>query len=410
MENAFEGGESGEGRILKSALDVSLNNEDNVRITRDSENGNSVNVGDFSVAFMQNQTVASEYTYSEMPEVVTLPAGKYTCNATYGDDRSNDWESEAYHGYYLGTSNEFTVAANSITSSIDPIVCRLQNVKVSVTFDNLLASNVEEPQVSVKVDTQSPLVFTKDKVDEEAVAYFRCTGEQTLVATFSAKIEGSDVSTTQTYTNIVPGSHYRLNFRLHDAENSVTGASSIAVSLETHVTVDNVDQGISTEDQIVEVNPDEHPSEGPAEDPNDPGNNDDPIVSDEAPSIVGVAPVDLNNVNDGNSITSCILNVHSSAEGGITAFTCDIVSEKLTAEELEDMGLSKHLDLVNPGASAEPLSGLGFPVNVGGQHDVKLDLTGFLGLMKALGQCKHEFVITVADANGSTTKTLSLQF
>lgn len=56
------------------------------------------------------------------------------------------------------------------------------------------------------------------------------------------------------------------------------------------------------------------------------------------------------------------------------------------------------------------LTGLGLPVNVAGQKDVEFDISGFLFLMGALGECEHHFVLTVTDANGTTVKTLKIKY
>ena len=85
-----------------------------------------------------------------------------------------------------------------------------------------------------------------------------------------------------------------------------------------------------------------------------------------------------------------------------------IDSEKLSPEELAGVGLAAKLDLVNPGSLEGALSGLGFPVNVGGMKNVSFNITGFLPMLNALGEGTHNFILTVTDANGTTVKTLTL--
>ncbi len=105
-----------------------------------------------------------------------------------------------------------------------------------------------------------------------------------------------------------------------------------------------------------------------------------------------------------------MLNVHSSSADGFTEFICDIDSPKLDEEELSGMGLSTHMDLVNPGNLVDGLGGLGLPYNVGGKTDVKFDISQFVGLLGMLGEGEHHFIITVTDANGTTSKTLKIKF
>ena len=54
--------------------------------------------------------------------------------------------------------------------------------------------------------------------------------------------------------------------------------------------------------------------------------------------------------------------------------------------------------------------GLGLPCNVGGQKDVGFDISTFMTLLGALGSAEHHFILTVTDANGTTTKTLKIKF
>ena len=101
----------------------------------------------------------------------------------------------------------------------------------------------------------------------------------------------------------------------------------------------------------------------------------------------------------------------SKAVGGITAMTCDIISDDLNATELGNMGLIVPIDLVNtPADQADILAGLNFPTNVGGRKEVELDMTSFMGMMAIFGAHRHEVKISVTDANGTVTKSLILQF
>ena len=409
IEDQFEGGPKGHGRVLKSALDVTLNTDENVRLTR---TGNSdVSLDDFDVVFTQNGGAeAARYKYADMPDVVLLPAGSYTCTASYGENKLHAWNSP----YYFGESNGFSVTANAITSSIDPIECKLGNVKVTVTIDNFLEQNLDEnAYVNVKVGANDGLDFTREKISNGDAGYFQYSQELTLVATFFGKLNGQDVSTTKSYKNIMSGSHYKLNFRLHDGDDGVSGGSHTSVVIDTNVSLDNKNQGLDADDEPIVVDPTEHPSEGDGENPgpvNPPVDPDNPDVS--APTVEGEAPLDLDNVNvmqgDGSDI--CILTVKSSAEGGIVEFTCDIESPNLTAEELASVGLSSHLDLVNPGELQGALEGLGLPVNVGGMKDVEMNITSFIPLLAVFGPNEHTFKIMVKDANGTTEKSLRIKF
>lgn len=141
----------------------------------------------------------------------------------------------------------------------------------------------------------------------------------------------------------------------------------------------------------------------PKEDPDDPNP---PTPGKDAPELT---PADLFSspmTVDGSSVVK--FSATSSADGGFTEFFVDINSDVLTKDELGGVGLTDHLDLVSPGQYETQLTNLGFPVNVRGSKKADFDLSQFMGLLAALGPGNHKFVIHVADANGTTEKTLTL--
>ena len=397
-ENPFDGINDNSGQVLKSALSVDIKADvvERYQVRTRTE----ANFDDFILVFNKagQAAPAAKYRFGDMPEVITLPEGTYTCTATYGENRDAEWDSP----YYLGTSSSFDVKAYEITSYIDPIECTLENIMVSISFDASLASRMSsDSYVEVKVGDNSGLNFTKTEADAEKAGFFKHTAETTLVATFNGTVDGVKTVETKSYRNVEKGNHYHITFKIHEHEGEATGTSKTSVTVDATVTVTDVDRDVEVaEDEVLDDN--ERPTES---DPSDPGT--DPSTP-EPPTIVAVAPIDIDKVNTVNGSSSVKLTITSTAEGGITAFTCDIESASLTADELQGVGLDSHLDLVNPGSLEAPLSGLGFPVNVGGSSKVEFDLTGFMPMLMALGNGEHHFVLSVTDANGTTVKTLKL--
>ena len=98
------------------------------------------------------------------------------------------------------------------------------------------------------------------------------------------------------------------------------------------------------------------------------------------------------------------------SQTGITGFTVDINSTTLTAEELASLGLSTHMDLVNPGDFAGPLGNLGFPTgsDVEGKKELTFDISSFMPMLTVLGAGNSDFTLTVEDAGGQNSKTIQL--
>ena len=111
---------------------------------------------------------------------------------------------------------------------------------------------------------------------------------------------------------------------------------------------------------------------------------------------------------------TCMIRI--TAPLAIKDFKIKIVSNALTPEELQAVGLAAEFSLVNSTEMFESLSGLGFPVGdqVYNQtliSEDQLDITNFLGILGMLGAGDHDFVMTVTDMEGnSTTKTVMMRF
>lgn len=400
-EDPFGPGNEGEGQFLKSSISVDVQADGLEHRNAPTRAAADPDVDDFTVIFTRegNSQPFAKYRYGDMPEVVTLPAGTYTCTATYGENRSAEWESP----YFLGTSETFEVVPYEIVSYLKPIECKLENIKVTVDFDaELRASMSADSYAEVKVGSSAALNYGIAEADSQKAGYFMHAEEISLVAVFHGTIEGSEVVETKSLKNIQKGNHYKITFKMHPGSGSgATGDVDGDVVVDASVSVTDVERNIEIGEEILEEEGD-RPTEG-GEDPQP------PTPGGDAPTIVGANGLDLDKVHDGSSLESCILNINSTADDGIQELYCDIESPTLTPEELENVGLSSHLNLAETGDLTGPLGGLGLPVNVKGQKSVEFNITGFLVMLGSFTG-EHHFIVTVKDANGSASKTLKIKF
>lgn len=402
-EDLFTGStDEAEGQILKSAIAVDMKVDETVR--KNIRTRADVSLDDFTVIFTKpgSETPVKKYKYSDMPDVVTLPAGDYICTATYGENRIAEWESP----YFLGVSDSFTVNPYEITSYVAPIECRLNNIKVTIEFDPLLKSRMsQDSYVEVKVGANSGLNFTLTESEAGKAGYFMHTAESTLVATFNGKIDGLNAVETKSLKNVAKGNHYKITFKVHDHSSDPTGDSDAEVKVDANVTVTDIERNIDIADEPLLDDTDR-----PTEEPDEPGPGpDEPDLK--APEITGVAPIDLDKVNTVDGSAAVGVKVTSSADGGFTAFDVVIDSPDLTPDELANVGLAANLNLAEtPADFAEKLGAFGFPVNVKGQKEANIEIsTMLIGMLGAVGAGhEHKFILTVTDANGTTVKTLTL--
>lgn len=409
-----------EGQILKSALAVDMKVDETVR--KNIRTRAEVNLDDFNIVFTKagQSNPAAKYKYSEMPDVVTLPAGDYTVTATYGENRIAEWESP----YFLGQSEEFTINPYEITSYVAPIECRLENVKVTIDFDAALKAKMDdEAYVEVKVGSSSTLKYTAAEAESQKAGYFMHTAETTLVATFNGKIDGVQTVETKSMQNIDKGNHYKITFRLHSHDNDPTGDADANVNVDASVSIINIERNVEVGDEPL-YDDEWRPIEEP-EDPN-PGGGDEPSAGWTGPTANAEAPMSLPDVStweakDGVVTVSCsqtvedpetahvVLNIASSV--GFTEFYADIKSPTLNASELGTVGLSDHLDLVKDDADLWGTlgpDGLGLPVDLGGKKTAKFDISKFMVPLSILGHGTHTFEIHAKDANGELVINLVL--
>ena len=175
------------------------------------------------------------------------------------------------------------------------------------------------------------------------------------------------------------------------------------------------------EEDIIPEDP-EQPDPDPDPDPEDPTNGKFTIKVD---MTVNENPVDIVVPSDGGSggetgeggeseaitITGDAINTDLvvNAPNGISSFVVRIDSPLLPPSELESIGLKSEFDLVNPGELAEKLSGLGFPVNIGGETSVSFNISEFVPMLELLGSGTSNFHLTVTDSKGNTqSKTITV--
>ncbi|MCH5237555.1 MAG: DUF4493 domain-containing protein [Muribaculaceae bacterium] len=429
---------SGSGKILTSSLSLHVKAE--TPRTRVNENG-IPSQDDFAVKFFKKGETENPVkvfeSYATMPEIVELPEDEYYISVSYGGTYEGGGTAAFNAPHYAGLSSEFKINANEIVDNIQPIVCKLQNVRVSVNFDtSLVTAMSKDSKVTVKVGESSAttLDFTLNTTQDGYFTY--ATGSNTLIATFDGEVQGEKIRETRTFDNVERGNYYQITFKLNYANsagpgNIEPGDNQIDISASvTYTDLSDNDNfnDVTPDDEEVYIEDDMRPENGkdpnqgdnnnPGQgDPNNPGGNpdeDDPKDNpgeDSRPTIVG---------NDGIVMgvpaiepETCSFTVYSKT--GITGFTVVIDSEKLDETALEEVNLKKELNLVEPGDEelAANIKGLGFPIReeVKGKTEVTLSIEpDFLGLLKVLGTCQHKFIITVTDAGGSITETLILEY
>ncbi|MDE6558933.1 MAG: DUF4493 domain-containing protein, partial [Muribaculaceae bacterium] len=301
------------GTLLTKCLAPSINNPDGLEVMTRAvvpvADDFNVTITRQGGAKSDSQPGTVQYKYSEMPEVLTLPTGDYKVSADYGDNAPAAWDAPYYYG-----ESDFGIEANKITDDMDPIVAKLSNIRVTIVFHpSLLSAMSDDSMVEVKAGNQGVLTFVPS---ESRSAYFKYVSKsQTLAATFTGIVDGSEVIVTKSYDNVAPGNHYRITFRMHGIEDDAPG--TIVSGLAVDASIEKIDMNHTVSGEGEEYLTDDwRPNQGGGTQDPDPGPVTPPVVEKAAPSITAATPteagktgIDLDKVNEVTDNIYCVLDV-----------------------------------------------------------------------------------------------------
>lgn len=332
------------------------------------------------------------WSYQELPDLITLKPREYSIEACSHIPADVAWETP----YYYAAKN-FTVEANKVTD-LGELTCRLSSILVSVELDEKLCEYIQPDATVVIRVGKGKLTY---QFGEERVGSFMPMEElNTLTAElYATTLTGELLEVSgKSFLNVQAGEHRMVKFVLNETETKPEeGQGAPAdITLAIDTTCERVDVDVT-------VNPGDETilPEGPQEPENPDPNND-------VPTIDGVGFDMTNSIlvpSEGMEI-----KVDIASKVGFTHLYVTIDSETLTEDILTDVGLAKTFDLAYPGQLEGGLQGLGFPTGDGviGQTAITFDITAFTPLLGIYGAATHRFIIKAVDANGETTKTLTL--
>lgn len=365
-----------------------------------------VDVSNFLLTIKNSQgEQVEQYTYSEMPEIISLPVGTYTVVASSAEAATNGFDVP----FYTGSTEQFTIKENELTE-VSALTCRLANVMISVEYDEELRKLMGEDVVTTVKIGDNSLDIPSSETRKAYLIAPASAGSMDI--TLKGTIDGESVTEVKRVDNVQAGQYNIIKYVLSpvdDGNNSVGGNLNIAI---------NIDSSMTSSDETVGVNPGEEPGidDFPTDGGEEPGDGDgdggDESGSEQnMPTIEGTSfnkvPFDID--NDRLTISGAAeLQVTIGAPNGIANLFVEIISETL---DVSEVGLPKSFDLAYPGENSDALSGLGFPVGdkVIGQTEVLFDISNFTILLPTF-KGNHDFKIRVVDSKGlEETKTLKLK-
>lgn len=386
----------GEGRVSLQSLGIDVSDGANV-----IESRASYDVSGFAVRIFDSKglTVGS-WTYSEMPEVFTLPVGVYTVEV-----ESHTVDKAAWDKPYFKGSKEFTIVNNDIVN-IGVVTCKFANIKVSIRYADALAQLLgPDTKVEVVCNDEGMLTYTPD---ETRSGYFAAVeGSTTLVATFTSTIRRQPVRLTKTFSNIAAGQHRIITFTAKTGDGTLpdeTGNISFggtSLILDAEIVNENINGNINVDEDLIEGETRPGTEEGGETPDPTPGEN--TISMTPSQSLVfEPKTIDASSWADG---TPAYVDIHS--DNGFSHLFVAIKTTNGPAEENFEAAVDEmvglNFDLAFPGAKEAIYRGLGFPVSAevtaDGVTDLRFDIGQFVPLLGAYSGT-HNFTITAEDKNG----------
>ncbi len=348
-----------------------------------------INTFDCTIYDESGVNVIKSFKYGERPqEAIELEAGKYLLKMISGEIPGAAFESPVY-----GLTEPFTIVRKQ-TTTLDNLVCTLQNIQASVSYSTDLRAALSDDTTATLTVGSSSLAFG---VDETRSGYFKA--EKALndidvlvkgMYTQEGKAPAAFEFNT-TIKNVKAGQYSDIQLYI---EYSGEGNISISVTIDGWV----VDQSVVYDlAQLVSENVMVDDTDKPTI----------TLVDGDIDSAVTLAQTDFD--QSGNCTKNIVVDI--AAKSPITALTVDITSTNpAMTSSLAEYGLTSSIDMCNAGAAASALKLMGLAVNnqVLGQTAVSYDITAQMKLLKEyIGT--HSFTVTVTDEQGGNTeKTLAI--
>ena len=368
----------------------------------------TVDLSGYIVTITDNSEASTDrtYTYGDMPEVLTLPAGNYTVTVESHKVQKAEWEKP----YYLG-SKDFKVEKSKITT-VGVVTAAFSSLKVTVKFDdNLKRVLGDDVKVTVIANDNGSLDFT---ADETRSGYFEVLeNSNSMVAHFEGTVNGVYFEEDTPFTDVVPGQHRIITYKAKGTPDIPDQSGQLTpggISLDTSIINENISASITTSEDIIDSSDRPGKEEG-NDNPDTPDTPDTPekAVKFEAYDSPNLKLSDMNYLEDGVDFGNAIVKI--AAEKGIKNLVVTISSDNSAfVDALADLYLDQPFDLAYPGQAEENISNLGLPngAQVIDQNTVDFNITGFLSMLVPF-KGQHTFVLSVTD-NDNLTETMTLKF
>lgn len=383
------------GYLALGAMEVSVL-EDTENIASDASSTRAVNIDDFMVEIFKQKddntwNKVDEFLYSNRKEKLELEAGNYRMVLSLGERQEAAWEAPAY-----GAEEEFTIVRGE-TVTIEEIVCKLVNIKVTVSYSADIIDQLNPDLTTMTVSTGTPeLVYA---MTETRAGYFLPVDDAettTLNLTLKCRYkEGEnadkDIIMTNMITGVKPAQWRKINIVIQHASD---GNATIGIVCDTWVYNENVEFASSSYLAMEETIPD-----------------------DIGAPVISFGEHDFNNVYelndsmfDANGNFKSSINVDVTASAPLTSLVVEASSDNPEFVSTYSAMVDKKIDLCTTTKSNAALALMGYSKVAADATAVQLQFGKQANIMRSF-EGTHTYTITAVDSkNRTATATLMVKY
>ena len=359
----------------------------NASIMEDTENiasnpgtrAGSVDINTFDVVITNKDGVQmAAYKYGELPtEPIALDAGVYKVTMMSEAMVGAEWEKPVY-----GAEREVIITRKQ-TTTVDDIVCKLRNIKVTVDYSADLKSQLDQDYTTMTVAlADNDLVYS---FGETRGGYFApVAAENTLTLTFKCRYAGTtkDIVMTNEITGVKAAQWRKINVVVQHAAD---GTAHIGIVCDTWTYDEEVVFDTSAylfEEVLVD-------------------DTDLPVINFEGHDLA--EPFELTDAMfDADGKFTKNINVDITAKAPIQSIVVKTSSDNAEFTAAYDDVMPLECDICAGEVSNTFLKLMGYPTDAKGATSTRIKFGAQADMLRTY-EGTHSYDITVVDANGGKT-------
>ena len=383
------------GELKLSTLKVGVDTDVDV-VYLDSRAESGVDLSNYIVTIYDKYSQqAGQWTYSEMPEVVSLSVGTYTVEVKSAAEPANGFEAP----YYEGTVT-CEVKENEVTD-VPTISCKLANMMFTIEYEEAFKNKMSDDVVTTLSIGENSLQIP---ATETRAAYLIAPEDETasLVVNLTGTIDGEAIDYSEHIDNVKSGVHNVIKYQFVPVSDGTESSENTGVvaggALKISIALDSSMIG---SDETVNVYPGTEPGINDFPTGNEGGEVGENAISITG-KILGDKSFDIDLPQTVTEQTSLIVGIET--QSGIQNLKVKISSNN---EDFNGIGTALgEFDLAHSDTmlddTKDMLTELGLPLdaNVLNKTVLDFDISSFTSLLLKF-EGEHTFQITVTDNQGN---------